>query len=413
MSTPPSHPGPRPGPETYVRRRPVIERFMAVPFIALAGTVLVGLVSLLAGAATGRHLDGAGGPVQALLTVLLITVLAIPGVVAYRPRLVADAAGLHVRGLLTRRDLPWPASRGELVTVPVLGINRMGTMAVQYRPADGSRPMTIHALARPRVTVLEDPDADQEAEDLWQWGVSRGCVKQPAGAPGGAGTDGTGPAGPLDPSPLDPALHQAEALRLRAWDASRGAYVVILTVLGLILAAIIAVLGSLDSEADAVGAGLALLFSGSLTVLVLVLAAGRTTIDAEGFHVRRLGRLGRVDAPWPRSRSDLYVHVISSGRSGSGGACVLLLPDGRPLTLPGTSSGTRAGGALRAWRTCERIWAWGVSHGLARDDGGYRPCADPRWEARRRLSREQLDVERARLSPRAGTAPARGSDGSA
>ncbi|MCL3777380.1 MULTISPECIES: hypothetical protein [unclassified Actinomyces] len=345
---------------------------------------------------------------------------------------MADASGLHVRGILTRRDLPWPASRGELVTVPVLGLRRTRTMAVQYRPADGSRAVTIHALARPTVTVLEDPDAVQEATDLWQWGVSRGYVnpaEEPRGAaeaPRAAGTATAGTAlAPSDHlglstagpgavgSPLDPALHQAQALHLRAWDSARGALTVLLTVLGLILTAVIATLLSPGSAAEAVGAGVALLFFGPLTALVLVLASGTTTIDAEGFHVRRLGRLGRVDAPWPRSRSDLYVHVATSGRSGSTGTCVLLLPDGRPLMLPGTGGGRGAGGALRAWETSERIWAWGVSHGLARDDGAYRPCADRTWEARRRLSRAHLDVERARLSPRAGPAPAGGSDGTA
>ncbi|MCL3777379.1 MULTISPECIES: hypothetical protein [unclassified Actinomyces] len=81
MSTPSAHRA-RSGPEVYVRRRPLIERVMAVPFIALAGTALAGLVPLLAGAVTGRHPAGSVGPGLVLPTVLLILLLAVPGVVA-------------------------------------------------------------------------------------------------------------------------------------------------------------------------------------------------------------------------------------------------------------------------------------------------------------------------------------------
>lgn len=150
VSTTPSAVQPESGPDVYVRRRPVLERFMALPFVAVAGSfgafLLIQVVNVLTGAVPAVGLSAA-----ALLPMLAVGLLgAVLGLTVYRPRLVADAAGLHVRGILSRDDLPWPTSRGELVVVPAFGLlSRAGTVTVQYRPVDGSRSVTIHALARP------------------------------------------------------------------------------------------------------------------------------------------------------------------------------------------------------------------------------------------------------------------------
>lgn len=395
MSTP-SAVRPQSGPDVYVRRRPVLERFLALPFVAVAGLfgafLLVEVVNVLTGAAPA---DGLGA--AALLPMLAVGLLgATLGLTVYRPRLVADAAGLHVRGILSRHDLPWPASRGELVVVPSFGLmSRAGTVAVQYRPADGSRVVTIHALARPVLSWGGCPSADQEAVDLWDWAEQRGYLgsapRPSAAADAGAGSG----VAPTWTGHVDPAVLRQEALHLSAWRSSRGFFSGILSLLGLVLAGVVISFLNPKNDIDLVRAVFGFLFFGSLALVVLVAARSTTTIDVEGFHVRGLGR---VDAPWPRSRSDLYVQVASTGRRSSDGVCVLVRPDGRAMTLPGSTGGRGEGGALRAWELSENIWAWGVAHGVAEDDGGYHPCTNRAMEERRRRSVEYLEAERARTS---------------
>lgn len=395
MNTP-SAVRPQSGPDVYIRRRPALERFMALPFVAVAGFfgafLLVQVVNVLAGAVPAVGLSAA-----ALLPMLAVGLLgAVLGLTVYRPCLVADASGLHVRGVLSRHDLPWPASRGELVVVPAFGlISRAGAMAVQYRPADGSRAVTIHALARPVLGWSGCPSADEEAVDLWEWAESRGyvgAVRTPA-AGAGAGV-GTG-AAPTRTGHVDPAVLRQEVLYLSAWRTSRGPFMGVLCMLGLVLAGIVVTFLNPKNDLDLVGAVIGFLVFGTLTLVIVIAARSTTTIDVEGFHV---GGLGRVDLPWPRSRSDLYVQVASTGRRSSGGACVLVRPDGQAVTLPGSNGGRGEGGALRVWELSESIWAWGVAHGVAEDDGGYHPCTNRAMEERRRRSMEYLEAERARLS---------------
>lgn len=369
---------------------------MALPFVAVAGSfgafLLIQVVNVLTGAVPAVGLSAA-----ALLPMLAVGLLgAVLGLTVYRPRLVADAAGLHVRGILSRDDLPWPASRGELVVVPAFGLlSRAGTVTVQYRPVDGSRSVTIHALARPVLSWGGCPSADEEAEDLWDWAEQRGyvgAVRTPA-AGAGAGV-GTG-AAPTWTGHVDPAVLRQEALYLSAWRTSRGPFMGVLCVLGLVLAGIVVTFLNPKNDLELVGAVIGFLVFGPLTLVIVIAARSTTTIDVEGFHVRGLGR---VDLPWPRSRSDLYVQVASTGRRSSGGACVLVRPDGQAVTLPGSNVGRGEGGALRVWELSESIWAWGVAHGVAEDDGGYHPCANRAMEERRRRSMEYLEAERARLS---------------
>lgn len=165
------------GEQLHVRRRTVLDRVAGWTYLAVL-TMLV-----VPGAASGVLMAVEGGLSSDLLVYLaasagVLTTLAWMGLVSVRPRLVADVDGLHVRGALRTRHLPWPVSRGELVTVPAMGVGLC--LAVQVRPADGSRRTTIRALTRSLSRRLEGPSAEQEILDLWKWGLDHGCVASSA-----------------------------------------------------------------------------------------------------------------------------------------------------------------------------------------------------------------------------------------
>lgn len=120
----------------------------------------------------------------------------------------------------------------------------------------------------------------------------------------------------------------------------------------------------------------------------------RTVLDARGIHVS--GVLGTRDHPWPSSRRSFHVRVTSAGlvnlvESAEGGiGCligvvmvmavfliikrakiVMATPGGRAVRLTGL---TRVGVSRRRLQAggaadLDRIWAWAVARGYARETG--------------------------------------------
>ena len=143
----------------------------------------------------------------------------------------------------------------------------------------------------------------------------------------------------------------------------------------------------------------------------------RTVLDARGIHVS--GVLGTRDHPWPSSRRSFHVRVTSAGlvnlvESAEGGiGCligvvmvmavfliikrakiVMATPGGRAVRLTGL---TRVGVSRRRLQAggaadLDRIWAWAVARGYARETGRYTELRGPR--KRLQLQRQRREQER-------------------
>lgn len=122
-----------------------------------------------------------------------------------------------------------------------------------------------------------------------------------------------------------------------------------------------------------VGGLLLLLISIGMALLAVSMLLGRTVLDGAGVHVRTLFR--RADYPWPTNRTSFFIQIQQSGHTsfGNAAAIVLVAPDGRPVVLPGL----RWAGGLpiqleeRGFHEVNRIWAWAMAKGYARQDGPY------------------------------------------
>ena len=347
-------------------------------------------------------------PSALALTVLaLVLVLIVASVL--RPRLIADASGLHVRGVFGTRHLPWPAAQSELEIVSVLVPNRRSAEAVRYSPADGSPAVTIRALARESPDAGRPGRAEAELDDLWQWGAARGCI-----ASAGAWTDGAdGPGDPLcedeagedERAPgagastgsggADPRVPGHERLFFTNWTMSwfgtavMGAVALVFTV-----GPVIHVLTA-DSRttADQIG-DVATLLTG-LCIGYYVISASRepTVVDRDGFHVCSLTWR---HLPWPASRSDLFVHITQLSNAAVG-RVFLRLDDGGALPLPGLSAHSpEVSDLLPLADDLDEIWAWGEFHGAARDDGAHHPVASETLEDERVRSAALIDELRRR-----------------
>ncbi|WP_051286002.1 hypothetical protein [Actinomyces dentalis] len=154
-----------------------------------------------------------------------------------------------------------------------------------------------------------------------------------------------------------------------------------------------------------------------LLAAVPLMLSRRTVLDARGIHVS--GVLGTRDHPWPSSRRSFHVRVTSAGlvnlvESAEGGiGCligvvmvmavfliikrakiVMATPEGRAVRLTGL---TRVGVSRRRLQAggaadLDRIWAWAVARGYARETGRYTELRGPR--KRLQLQRQRREQER-------------------
>lgn len=328
-----SGPGVSAGSERYVRRPGSTER--------QAGALCLLSIAFLAWLIYMLWVDSIDRPWAGLLFFAVLLVVVVLGALrGLRPRLIADAEGLHVRNTLRSHHLPWPAYRSELVVVPFPGL-QLGPIqvyrAVQYRPAGGGRSITIHALARSGGAVPETA-----LKELWDWGRLRGYTGRRKGSGAIAPRVATAPADALA-LPID---LRADRLELRDSDIS---------------------------------------WRLSLADLNLW---GRTTIDDQGFHVD--GLLSREMA-WPSSRSSLHIVVHHWGHSGVTALAYLVTSAGSRERLPGIGAvGTDPAQVLVAERQLDLIWTWGQRRGLTHGKDRYRMLTDLDQEQERASSRAYL-----------------------
>ncbi len=359
-------------PQVLVRSQPAHVRVVGQVCLVLGPLLVLLAVGLgVAGEVVGAVVCSAAGVLLAWLALACL-----------RPRVGFDATGIHVRGLLGSRDLPWPASREVLVSSEQYV--RMGrTVAVaQYRPADGSRPVTMGSLRCTRGGEGSAASAvDAELDEVWAWAVDRGYVRSVDSA--------SDPAAGADPAAADGALIDQDLLdrQYLVLKGRSGAQLVLL--IGAPFAALLLVTGlSVVVTGESILGGVGAIVLGGLIALAVVdTALARTVVDRDGIHVTGLARR---NMPWPSSRQQLVALVGYNSRSVD--ACgYLVAPDGKhhQLTVLGRKKDDLAA-ELDAVRTLDTIWAWGVRHGVAHETQEYVQAAVATFERRRRVSAERI-----------------------
>lgn len=382
------------GPEVLVRRPDASNMIVGCTFLAA--------VPMLFGVAYILHVRDP----ELLVTAILCAggaLFLFLGIAVLRRRTVFDGRGIHSRGLMRTVHLPWPDSRAGFIVV-VTSSNRRGPVAVVEVGMAGRRVR----LSAPR--LYSQTRLDAEVDAIWAWALARGYAREsvpallaPQGAdPRAVQAAYPGRVVPRTP-PVDRALLVQEPLRLKDRPNWRG--LILSIVLLMFLCCVVglpAVLGPERMPQVFAGAfredGTLRLSSGFW--ILLVVAAGslvsslhrivrtRTTISREGlvlvtWRTRRVG--------WPPSRSYFFVRARRYLGHTEASAW-LLAPVGLALRVPGTLRFSKDDdqALLAAAAAAQTIWEWGVSRGVACDDGTYCPVPDDRIEQARRTNDRRI-----------------------
>lgn len=433
-------PGSSHGPPRLVRR-PNLSARVNGGLMILVGLAMCGILMRMVIAFQGPAGAGPFLPLFSLIRVVgtligLTTVVA--GVVPLRQRTVFDSAGIHSRGLLRTRHLPWPGSRAAFVvdvsvrrshtSTSRTGVPHHGVATVVGRvevSADGHRTV----LAAPRVSASGSQGVrdrlEAEVDEIWAWAEANGYVYgvvPGAGAyvaPGPvvgavAGTEAGGPGS----AQADPSLVSQEPLVLRrrlvTWLPRTVLVVVFYAVVGWLASSLIlprlqeaqgfpassSAASSVDPSVGSVWPQGSLLES-LLVAVPLLLAATqlfhayrsactRLTVTREGLtHFDGL-RTRWLD--WPTSRSSIFVTLrASEGRTTA--AVGVVAAGGSSAALPALTWRARdeRQALWCALEAAETIWMWGTSRGVVHDDGVYRPLADAEAEQARVRSTERIE----------------------
>ena len=229
--------------------------------------------------------------------------------------------------------------------------------------ASAGAPGAARALARPCHVGPDEQSAEEELAKLWAWGQDRGYT--PTGAAQEAGGYDRRPA-----VAVDPRLAAQQRLIFSGRRGGKRLTIGLAPLAAFLTGVPIAIfLAGARSAAHSSRGLVALAVGLVLWVLVFGSLRSRTMVDAQSFHVRFLRWR---HAPWPPSRSDLFILLSHSGRRIVSANAMLLLGDGGHMTLHGLQTGgVDPAGPLRVLRWVDQVWAWGELHGAARDDGAY------------------------------------------